>query len=186
MQPYYPLLKEIITAWDPELPFNCSSASSELNTILLDIQSVLRNFAPNCEEEAIPFLCSYLMPTCNNNGEVMHATVEECEHIRDGVCKTVWAFASTMRYGALLPNCSKLLNITAGSRSHAGSQAEQLTCHQLFVQTDCVCLPSCGKFKTRNEIEQALEDTAVFLAIITCFISTVIYMAFLVKRWKAM
>ena len=117
-----------------------------------------------------------------------YATVEECEHIRDEACTSVWKAASTLnQYRALLPRCSELMNRTGGNRSHTTPQAAKPpTCHSLFVQSDCVCLPSCGTFRTRTDSEQALEDTAVFLAIIASFVATAIYVAFLVKRRKAM
>ena len=178
----------MIRVSDAKTPFNCSTAASEVSTILTGVQSVIRDFEPICEEEGIPFLCSYLLPTCSSDGEVTYATVEECEYIRDHSCKTVWAFASAVnQYKALLPRCSELMNRTSGNRSHTKSPAAKPpTCHPLFVERDCVCLPSCGTFRTRTDPEQAVEDTIVFLAIIVCFVSTAIYMAFLVKRRKAM
>ena len=168
--------------------FNCSTAVSEVSTILAAVQNIIRNLQPSCEEKGIPFLCKYLFPPCNSAGEVAYATVEECEHIRDEACTSVWKAASTLnQYRALLPRCSELMNRTGGNRSHTTPQAAKPpTCHSLFVQSDCVCLPSCGTFRTRTDSEQALEDTAVFLAIIASFVSTAIYMAFLVKRRKAM
>ena len=189
VQPYYPVLKEVIRIWDPDRPFNCSTAATEVSTILIAVQSVIRKLAadPDCEEKVIPFFCSYLLPTCNSDGEVAYATVEECEYIRDDACKTVWTLASFLtKYRSLLPSCSELLNITTGNYSRAKPRAKPPTCHPLFVQTECVCLPSCGTFRTRTDNEQAIEDTTVFLAIIACFVSTTIYVAFLVKRQKAM
>ena len=191
VQPNYPVLKEVIRVRDEKTLFNCSTAASEVSTILSGVQSVIRSVEPSCEEQGIPFLCSYLMPTCSSDGEVSYATVEECEYIRDHACKIVWAIASAInQYRVLLPRCSDLMNRTAGlmnrnEANHSDSR-EAPTCHPLFVETDCVCLPSCGKFKTRTDPEQAMEDTAVFLAIIVYFVSVTIYMAFLVKRWKAM
>ena len=70
VQPHYPVLKEVIRVTDEKTPFNCSTAASEVSTILADVQSVIRDFEPICEEEGIPFLCSYLMPTCSSDGEV--------------------------------------------------------------------------------------------------------------------
>ena len=184
VQPNYPVLKEVIRVTDEKTLFNCSTAASEVSTILADVQSVIRSVEPSCEEKGIPFLCSYLMPTCSSDGEVAYATVEECEYIRDHACKTVWAFASAInQYRVLLPTCSDLMNRNEANHSH---RREAPTCHPLFVEADCVCLPSCGKFRTRTDPEQAMEDTAVFLAIIVCFVSLTIYMAFLVKRRKAM
>ena len=190
VQPYYPVLKEVIRVRDADAntPFNCSTAASEVSTILADVQSVVREFEPICEEKGIPFLCRYLFPTCSSDGEVSYATVEECEYIRDHACKRVWAFASAIKqYRALLPRCPELMNRSASIRSPTTPPAGiNPTCHPLFVQTDCVCLPSCAEFRTRTDPEQAAEDIAVFLAIIVCFVSTAIYMAFLVKRRKAM
>ena len=169
-------------------PFNCSTAVSEVSTILAGVQNTIRNVDPSCEEEGIPFLCKYLFPPCNSAGEVAYATVEECEHIRDEACASVWTFVSGLnQYKALLPRCSELMNRTGGNRYHTTPQAANPpTCHPLFVQTDCVCLPSCAEFRTRTYSEQAIEDTTVYLATISCFVSTAIYMAFLVKRRKAM
>ena len=173
---------------EPKTPFNCSTAVSEVSTILATVQNTIRNFEPSCEEKGIPFLCKYLFPPCNSAGEVAYATVEECEHIRDEACTSVWKFASALnQYKALLPRCSELMNRTEGNRSHTTPQAvKPPTCHPLFVQTDCVCLPSCAEFRTRTDSAQAIEDTTVYLAVIFCVASTAIYVAFLVKRQKAM
>ena len=173
---------------EPKRPFNCSTAVSEVSTILAGVQNTIRNVDPSCEEKGIPFICKYLFPPCNSAGEVAYATVEECEHIRDEACASVWKFASALnQYRALLPRCSELMNRTGDNRSHTTPQAAKpLTCHPLFVQTDCVCLPSCAEFRTRTDSEQAIEDTTVYLAIISCFVSTAIYVVFLAKRRKAM
>ena len=182
---YYSVVKEVFRIWDPEIPFNCSMAASEVNKILIAIRNITRSIAPNCEKKGIPFFCSYLLPTCNSDGEVVYATVEECEYIRDDACKTVWTLASSIRkYGSLLPRCSELLNVTAGNSSHTKPPAKPPTCHPLFVQTDCVCLPSCGTFRTRTDTEQAIEDTTVFLTIIACFVSTAITLPSLSKEGK--
>ena len=186
VQPYYPVLNEVIRF--TKIPFNCSTAASEVSTILADVQSVIRNVEPSCEEQGISFLCGYLLSMCNSDGEVTYASVGECEYIRDHACKTMWAVASSLKqYRALLPKCSDFMNRTAGNRSHTKPPAAKPpTCHSLFVEADCVCLPSCATFNTKTDAEQAAEDTAVFLAIIVCFVSTAIYLAFLVKRRKAM
>ena len=187
VQPYYSVLKEVTGV--AKIPFNCSTAASVFSIILADVQRVIQSVSePSCEEKGIPFLCSYLLPTCSSDGEVTYATVEECEYIRDHACKRVWAIASSLKqYRALLPRCSELMNRTAGNLSHTKPPAPKPpTCHPLFVETDCVCLPSCGTFRTRTDAEQAIEDTIIFLSFIICFVSTAIYLAFLVKRRKAM
>ena len=187
VQPYYSALKEVIRVTDVKSPFNCSTAVSVVSNFLAGVQSAIRSVEPSCEEQGIPFLCRYLLPTCNSDGEVAYATVEECEYIRDHPCKTVWVLASAInQFRALLPRCSELMNRTSGNRSHTNPRAKPPTCHPLFVEADCVCLPSCATFNTRTDPEQAAEDTAIFLAIIVCFVSTAIYLAFLVKRRKAM
>ena len=62
---------------------------------------------PECQLEALPFLCQYYFPLtdCLNN-KIYSATQEECERISTTVCAIPWKLA--ISFGEELPECDSL------------------------------------------------------------------------------
>ena len=68
-----------------------------------------------CLQAAVPFLCHYLFPLCDNTtGELYLPTQEECLQIREQVCSREWSLAKVAGFGDQLPDCSQL-PLQAGS-----------------------------------------------------------------------
>lgn len=71
--------------------------------------SHIANSAQECRSAAVPFMCQYLFPLCDNTtGELYLPTHEECLRISEQVCLQEWNLARLAGFGDQLPDCSRL------------------------------------------------------------------------------
>ena len=61
-----------------------------------------------------------------------------------------------------------------------------LSCHPLFIQNQCICLPSCSKFRMNTEVGQVIEDIIISIALILDILSGIAYFVFFIARLKVM
>ena len=67
------------------------------------------NGSQECQDAAVPFMCQYMFPLCDNDtGELYLPTQEECLRISNQVCSQEWNIAKQFGYGDQLPHCAKL------------------------------------------------------------------------------
>ena len=59
-----------------------------------------------CRDAALPFLCLYLFPLCDDNQTAYFPSSEQCTSISTDTCKAEWTNAKTLIAG--LPVCSVL------------------------------------------------------------------------------
>ena len=64
---------------------------------------------PQCQQDAIPFICLYGFPICSQlEREVYLPTKEECERITTTTCRVEFNLALSFGFGDLLPKCNLL------------------------------------------------------------------------------
>ena len=64
---------------------------------------------PDCQPEALPFLCQYSFPLVDcSTGRIYQSSMEECERISKQTCATLWNLAIVAGYQDILPVCSDL------------------------------------------------------------------------------
>ena len=61
-----------------------------------------------CSVTIMPFLCQYVYPPCDGNGNANFITQEQCMYIRDEVCFREWRLAMAIDLGSLLPVCEEI------------------------------------------------------------------------------
>jgi len=97
-----------------------------------------------CTDVVLPFVCQYVYPPCDSDGNPLLVTEEECVDIRDNVCATEWMIAMSTDLSQLLPNCEDFGGDS--SVETIRNVTEPLTCHYQFGEFCGICLPLCGKF----------------------------------------
>lgn len=191
VQPNYPVIQLALKAVTSEADFNCTSAISEINKTIKSLSGLL---GKQCLKEGIPFLCDYLLPACDGNGELQHPSQDDCNDVQNNYCKLEWNLASQIpSLSPILPDCSLLQstlpNTVPTSRPTLGtnnSWSSDPNCHPLFVQKNCICLPSCSKFRMNTEVGQVIEDIAIAITLIVAIVSPIIYFVFFMIRRKVM
>ena len=74
------------------------------------IQSFQAFLSPQCREVALPFLCLYLFPLCDDNQTTYLPSMAQCISISTDICRTEWLLASSLVNN--LPVCSDLPNVS--------------------------------------------------------------------------
>ena len=83
------------------------STASQLKTF----QSFLSS---QCQAVALPFLCLYLFPLCDENQTTYLPSMAECISVSTDICKSEWMTAKTLVTN--LPVCSTLPNTSPCNR----------------------------------------------------------------------
>ena len=142
--PNYPAIQQALSATEPDVLINCTSAIPKIGESIEFLLSIVR---PQCASEGLPFLCDYFLPTCVNNTDVRYPTEQQCNYVKNGPCKTEWIIASKLpNLKPILPDCSLMqhhshskqntvssaiasndLNISSSSEQHMSD------CHPLFI-----------------------------------------------------
>ena len=86
------------------------STASQLKTF----QSFLSS---QCQAVALPFLCLYLFPLCDENQTIYLPSMAECISISTDICKSEWMKAMNLQLVTNLPVCSTLPNTSPCNRT---------------------------------------------------------------------
>ena len=99
-----------------------------------------------CADVVLPFVCQYVYPPCDSNGNPLLLTEEKCIDIRDNVCDREWRGVMSTELRLLLPDCEDFRGDLESSVKTTRNVADPLTCHYQFGDFCGICLPLCGKF----------------------------------------
>ena len=195
--PNYPAIQQALSATEPDVLINCTSAIPKISE---SIEYLLSIVGPQCASKGLPFLCDYFLPTCVNYTDVRYPTEQQCNYVKNGPCKTEWIIASKLpNLKPILPDCSlmqhhshsKLNNVSSAIvstnvKNSSSSEQHVLDCHPLFIPKNCICLPSCSTFRMNTEAGQVMEDIAISITLIVYILSGIIYFIFFIARLKVM
>ena len=80
-------------------------AKENMAAFLLEIVSAIAS--PECQQEVIPLACLYYFNLCDEDGDVLLPSADQCRHIRDEVCSSEWQMALDY-YPEYVPDCDTL------------------------------------------------------------------------------
>eukprot|EP00731_Ephydatia_muelleri_P010669 Em0005g1255a len=164
------------------------------------IQSFQDFLSPQCKEVALPFLCLYLFPLCDDNQTTYLPSMAQCISISTDICRTEWLLASSLVNN--LPVCSKLPNVspcngsttpasttTASPNNASTTNSTSLsvvnkTCSENFIFNGNYCLPDCPKWSLRASGTNA--DYVVIVAAVVGLISGTIVLLLSCVRHRRM
>ena len=176
--PNYPAIQQALSATEPDVLINCTSAIPKISE---SIEYLLSIVGPQCASKGLPFLCDYFLPTCVNNTDVRYATEKQCNYVKNGPCKLEWSIASKLpALKPILPDCNLI------QHEFNPKNSTELDCHPLFIQKNGICLPSCSTFRMNTEVGQVIEDIAISITLILAILSAIIYFIFFIARLKIM
>ena len=192
--PNYPAIQKVIDVREPDVLINCTSAIPKISESIEFLRSLV---GPQCENEGLPFLCDYFLPTCVNNTNVHYPTEQKCNEVKNGPCELEWSIASQLpALKPILPDCNLIQHQfnpkpsneldTSNVTEPTSSTPDVLDCHPLFIQKNGICLPSCSTFRMNTEVGQVIEDIAISVTLILAILSAIIYFIFFVARLKIM
>jgi len=125
----------------------------------LDTQST-----PSCVEASKPFICQYVFPPCDSNGDYELVTEDQCLYVQDEACPVEWLLAKSF-FPNLIPDCG-LLN---GS-SEVIDNSTAISCPNNFKLFCESCLPLCSSFSqydnATTDIRKIVDITAALTAIV--------------------
>ena len=143
-----------------------------------------------CLVTIIPFLCQYVYPPCDDNGDAKFITQEQCINIRDELCISEWQFAVTSDLGSLLPVCEAIEFNSIDSISLIETEdnisTSRIKCHHQFKEFCGVCLPLCATFSQYTDQVRISEDIIIITSGILAVIGGIIMLIVAVIRRKEM
>ena len=195
--PNYPAIQQALSATEPDVLINCTSAIPKIGE---SIEYLLSIVGQQCASKGLPFLCDYFLPTCVNNTDVRYPTEKQCNDVKNGACKWEWSIASKLNnLKPILPDCSVMQHhshskqnnassaFTSNDLNNSSSSKQHMSdCHPLFIPKKCICLPSCSTFRMNTEAGQVMEDIAISITLILAILSGIIYFIFFCARLKIM
>ena len=155
---------------------------------LLESFSTTDIISKRCLAVVIPFLCQYVYPPCDSNGNAQFITQEQCINIRDDVCEAEWKIAMPIAIstgqGNLLPVCEMFGTDPAAEygSATAGNDTEPLRCHYQFKEFCGVCLPLCATFSQYPDQVEAAERVVLTITGTLVLISGLIFLIVSVIR----
>lgn len=93
-----------------------------------------------CQKVALPFLCLYLFPLCDDKNTAYLPSMMECISISTGICNVEWNFAASY---VNLPDCSRLPNVSTACTG-------MLQCVCIFVIVHCIVYDRFNNTCTNN------------------------------------
>lgn len=156
--------------------------------------TLLRVFGASqqCAEAAIPFGCLYLFPLCDSSsGELVYPTAEECMHLSDDVCATVWAGAlQNPAIAARLPDCDLLpvANSSAPScmLSENVSVSSNTTCRDEFLLVNGACIARCDSWEQDPHDVSLALDLIELVGALFGLLGTIMLVVISIIRWRSM
>ena len=138
----------------------------------------------------MPFLCQYVYPPCDGNGNAKFITQEQCINIRDEVCISEWRFAMATDLGSLLPVCEAIdfnnVNSINLIEKEDNISASLTKCHHQFKEFCGVCLPLCATFSQYTDQVRIHEDIIIVTSGILAVIGGVIVLTVAAIRRREM
>ncbi|XP_065915301.1 uncharacterized protein [Dysidea avara] len=137
-----------------------------------------------CSTAAMPFMCQYVYPPCDDDGNPLLVTQEQCANIRDDVCTNEWILIMNTELRSLLPVCEEFReDNTSSSIETMRNVSEPLNCHYQFDEYCGVCLPLCGEFSQyRVQTKLATRSLIIFSAIIELIGGSIFLIASILRR----
>ena len=157
---------------------------------VLSLFQALKDFSDRVSKECSafvkPFVCQFVYPPCDDNGNAKHITQEQCTNIRDKVCVLQWRFTMTTKFGSLLPVCETININNNFSLIKEESTPGRLNCHHQFMEFCGLCLPLCATFSQYTDKVRITEDTIIITSVIIGIIGWAVVLMVAVKRRKEM
>ena len=137
-----------------------------------------------CSTAAVPFMCQYVYPPCNGDGNPLFITQEQCVNIRDDVCANEWMLVMNTELRSLLPVCEEFReDNNSSSVGTIRNVSEPLKCHYQFDEYCGVCLPLCGKFSQyRVQTKLATRILIIFSAVLEFIGGNIFLIASIIRR----
>ena len=163
---------------------NSAIVEQQLSAFFHNLEDFSSLISEECSVVVMPFVCQYVYPPCDGNGNAKFITQEECINIRDEVCVPEWRFAMAMNLGSLLPVCEVNIN-----NSISLIEEEVVTiskCHYQFKEFCGVCLPLCATFSQYTDRVRINEDIVLITSIILTVIGGIVVLTVAAIRRKKM
>ena len=162
----------------------------QLSTFLTNLEEFSALISKECLAAVIPFLCQYVYPPCDDNGNAKFITQEQCINIRDEVCISEWRFAMASDLGSLLPVCEAIEFNSIDSSSLIETEdnisTSRIKCHHQFKEFCGVCLPLCATFSQYADQVRISEDIIIISSGILAVIGGIIMLIVAAIRRKEM
>ena len=167
---------------------NSAIKEEQLSMFFHILKSLSSLISEECLMAVTPFLCQYVYPPCDGNGNVKRITQEQCINIRDQVCVSEWKIAMGTKLRSFLPNCEAMDtdNSDISVIREEANVSEGMKCHYQFKEYCGVCLPLCGKFSQYTDQVRIGEDIVIICSSVIGAIGAIIMFAVAVKRRKEM
>jgi len=141
----------------------------------LDTQST-----PSCIEASKPFICQYVFPPCDNNGDYELVTEDQCLYVQHEACPVEWLLAKSL-FPNLIPDC-RLLN------SSGGEVLDNFSIHcpdnfKLFCKS---CLPLCSSFSQYDGATTSRRRIVDITAAVTAIVGGLLLIILSTIRRKTM
>ena len=160
---------------------NSHIREQELSEFFAIIEDLSAFVSEKCVSVIMPFLCQYVYPPCDGNGNTKFITQNDCINIRDKMCTSEWRLVMATELRSLLPVCEVLgINDTFIMK---GNTSVLSRCHYQFKEFCGVCLPLCGTFSQYpDQIKLREKITILIAAIIAIIGGIIVFFAAVVRR----
>ena len=169
---------------------NNDITEQQLSAFLASLEEFSALISKECSIAVIPFICQYVYPPCDDNGNVKFITQEQCINIRDEVCISEWQFAVASDLGSLLPVCEAIefnsINSISLIDQENNISTSRIKCHHQFKEFCGVCLPLCATFSQYTDQVRKNEDIIIITSGILAVIGGIIMIIVAVIRRKKM
>ena len=170
------------------LTVKVNSAITKQQVLLLFQALKLSNrVGKGCSAFVLPFVCQYVYPPCDDDGNTKFITQEQCINVRDKVCALEWRLTKATKFRSLLPACEKIdSNNNVSLMKKEENVSGNLTCHHQFMEFCDVCLPLCATFSQYTDKVRITEDIILVTSAIIGIIGWAVVLVVAVKRRKEM
>ena len=153
-----------------------------------------RNGSQQCRDAALPFMCQYTFPLCDNNSTQLYLpTQERCIEISEQVCSQEWNLTGQLGYQNLLPNCTTLrrqgkCNYNEKVMYYNGYHLafQNITCHEDFISLNGTCQARCEQNNIQHSTTIVASKVFRFASAITTVIGGGAFLIASVVRYKEM
>lgn len=143
-----------------------------------------------CAMVLMPFLCQYIFPTCDSEGNISFPNQAECKNVQEDTCASEWKMIMKTSFSTLLPVCENLDDPDFDDenvldRNINGSQIAMrpLQCHHYFEEFCGACLPLCGEFSRYNDETKMQQRLIVIVtATMNCLGGILVFIIAMLRR----
>ena len=166
---------------------NNDITEQQLSTFLARLEEFSDFISKKCSIAIIPFLCQYVYPPCDDNGNAVFITQEQCINIRDEKCILEWRFTVASGLGPFLPVCEAFeFNNISLIEKEDNISISHIKCHYQFKEFCGVCLPLCATFSQYTDQVRISEDIIIISSGILAVIGGIIMLTVAAIRRKEM